>query len=337
MSASYGTIEVVRGRLSEERAGEIVQFWTGEGALDEASALARLAEVVCVLRGNDGRIAGVNSVYPAALELVGGRQFWVYRNYVTPAAQAGRQAFAHTAFLALQAEFDPTVEGPKGICFLIDDRTDMEGNPGATWLYPSCRYAGYLASGQQARIRYFEGARIGPAREGFDFPLTLDRRYRAAPFSEQQAVSADDVIAMWTREGAIRDEEEARRRVGEVAAVATHDGELVGVATAYVEHNAQLGMDLWYFREFVAEAHRASRVGWSLTLVTREHLAQQFVGGHDTRASGMLMEVENEGLKEHMDYAYWAAVDFTFIGENERGDHVRVHYFPGALAPGPAE
>jgi hypothetical protein len=27
--------------------------------------------------------------------------------------------------------------------------------------------------------------------------------------------------------------------------------------------------------------------------------------------------------------------DFTFIGENDRGDHVRVHYFPGAEAPGP--
>jgi hypothetical protein len=24
-----------------------------------------------------------------------------------------------------------------------------------------------------------------------------------------------------------------------------------------------------------------------------------------------------------------------FIGENERGSHVRVHYFPGALAPEP--
>jgi hypothetical protein len=28
-----------------------------------------------------------------------------------------------------------------------------------------------------------------------------------------------------------------------------------------------------------------------------------------------------------------APTDFTFIVENQRGDHVRVHYFPGALAP----
>jgi hypothetical protein len=144
------------------------------------------------------------------------------------------------------------------------------------------------------------------------------------------------VIAMWEREGAVR-EEERRSRVDEVMAVATRGGELVGVATAYLHHNAQLRMDLWHFREFVAKAHRASRVGWALTLVTRDYLAQRFVGGHDTRGAGMLMEVENEGLKEHMDFGNWAVTEFAFIGENERGDHVRVHYFPGALAPPPPD
>jgi hypothetical protein len=29
--------------------------------------------------------------------------------------------------------------------------------------------------------------------------------------------------------------------------------------------------------------------------------------------------------------------DFWYIGGNERGDHVRVHYFPGALAPAPSQ
>ena len=46
-----------------------------------------------------------------------------------------------------------------------------------------------------------------------------------------------------------------------------------------------------------------------------------------------IYEVENEGLKRHFDDALSLPTDFTFIGENQRGDHVRVHYFPGALAP----
>ena len=38
-------------------------------------------------------------------------------------------------------------------------------------------------------------------------------------------------------------------------------------------------------------------------------------------------------VKRHFDDALWLPTDFTSIGENQRGDHVRVHYFPGALAP----
>lgn len=335
MSASYGTIEVVRGRLGEERAAALVRFWTRAGALDEAAARARLNEVVCLLLDRNGEIAGVNSVYPANLGLVGGRRFWIYRNYLTPSAQNARQAMAAKASIALEAEFDPAIEGPIGVCFLIEDRSDLERNPGASWLYPASSYAGYLDDGRQVRIRYFPGARVGPAREALDFPLTLDHGYRTTPFTEQDAVDADAVIDLWAREEAMADEE-ARRRIDEVVAISTRgDGELVAVATAYLQHNAQLRMHLWHSREFVAAEHRSSRVGWSLALVARDHLQQRFVGGHDTRAAGILFEVENALLKQHMDYGYWGATDFTFIGENERGDHVRVHYFPGALAPGP--
>ena len=79
---------------------------------------------------------------------------------------------------------------------------------------------------------------------------------------------------------------EARRRLSEVLLVATTDSRgLVGVSSAYVQHNPQLRMDLWYYRAFVARAHRKSNVA------------------------------------------------SRFIGENQRGDHVRVRYFPGALAP----
>lgn len=49
----------------------------------------------------------------------------------------------------------------------------------------------------------------------------------------------------------------------------------------------------------------------------------------------MIFEVENEGLKEYFNGALWLPLEFTFVGENERGDHVRVRYFPGALAPAP--
>ncbi len=338
MGASYGSIEVVRGRLSAERSDELVDFWTRAGALTEAAARDRLAEVVCVLRNGEGAIAGVNSVYPSEVGIVGGRQFWIYRSYLAPAARDAWRPMAGSAVLALQAGYDPSLPGPIGVCFPIGDDGLRESNPLAEWLYPTSIYAGYV-EGHQVRIRYFGGARVVTPQEPFDFPLTLDRAYRTLAFDDQDEVSPQAVIDLWAREGAMPEGEEADRRISEVVAVATHGGsqEPVAVATAYLRHNAQLRMDMWHFRAFVAAEHRASRVGWGLTLFARDRLRQKFISGLDTRASGMLMEIENEGLKQYLDYGYWGHTDFTFIGENERGDHVRVHYFPGAIAPGPPE
>jgi hypothetical protein len=89
---------------------------------------------------------------------------------------------------------------------------------------------------------------------------------------------------------------------------------------------------------FVAQAHRHSNVGRVLMMRGREFLERRFTSGADTRAEGVVMEIENEGLKLYFNKARWRAgpVESTFIGENVRGDHVRVYYFPGALAPTPA-
>ena len=164
----------------------------------------------------------------------------------------------------------------------------------------------------------------------------LDDGYRIELFAEQDAVGEGDVIDLWSRELPLS-EAERNRRVHEVLLVATTGGgELAGVSSAYLKRNDQLGMDLWYYRAFVPDRHRQSNVAVNLALIGRDHLEERFVSGRDPRAGGMIYEVENEGLKRHFDEALWLPTDFTFIGENERGDHVRVRYFPGALAPEPA-
>lgn len=159
--------------------------------------------------------------------------------------------------------------------------------------------------------------------------------YRIDLLAEQDAVSPQDVIAFWLHEGVVSPDE-AQRRIGEVLLVAIDDRRrLVGVSSAYLQHNEQLRMDLWYYRAFVAAAHRMSEVAVSLAMIGRDHLEQRFVSGEDTRATGIIYEVENEGLKTYFHWATWLPTQFLFIGENARGDHVRVFYFPGALAPEP--
>ena len=110
---------------------------------------------------------------------------------------------------------------------------------------------------------------------------------------------------------------------------------VVGVSSAYPQRNPQLRMDLWYYRAFVASGHRNISLAVLLALRGRDHLQERFLSGRDTRGAGIIYEVENEGLKRDADQALWLPTLVTFIGENERGDHVRVRYFPGALAPEP--
>src|SRR4051812_42082447 len=114
-----GRIEIVRGRLSEQRAQQVRAFWASHGALDEQEADERLAQVVCVLLDAAGDVIGVNSVYRAGLPLIGGRAFWVYRSFLPSAAAEASAEMIQYCFAALEAEFDPSADAPIGLCALF--------------------------------------------------------------------------------------------------------------------------------------------------------------------------------------------------------------------------
>ena len=163
----------------------------------------------------------------------------------------------------------------------------------------------------------------------------LDEGYRVELFDEQDTIGPDDVLELWSREGAVP-EIEAKRRLPEVHLVGiTDEGELAGLSTARIRRNDQLHMDLWFYRAFVAKGHRMSNLAVTLALQGRDLLQERFVSGKDPRAAGIYYDVENEGLKRYFNEAVWYPLRFVFIGENPEGAHVRVWYFPGALAPEP--
>jgi hypothetical protein len=347
MAAFDGTIEVVRGRLTEERSDQLLRFWSDQAVLDNATARRRLSEVVCVLLDAQGEIAGVNSVYPRDLRLIGGRKFWIYRRFLVPDASDTEDEMINAAFNALEDEYERGAGGPIGLCLLVADPAEMQRRPEAVWPETELIFAGYRQDGQQVRIRYFEDAVVGPGlpnsptlREMRQIEYPLEDRYRIEPFDRVDEVTQDDVLALWEREGAVSGEE-ARRRANEVFLVALERDEgLVGVSTAYIQRNPQLRMDLWHFRLFVAEAHRNSNLGAQLSLHARDLLQERYVSGEDTRAPGMLYELENPGLMRYLNSAMWMSEQGRspeisyFIGENEYGHHVRVRYFPGTMVPG---
>jgi hypothetical protein len=167
-------------------------------------------------------------------------------------------------------------------------------------------------------------------------PWPIDGGYVMREFDGQDAVTAEDVVAFWLREGVMAPGE-AERRLAEVhLVVTTEDGELVAVTSAFLRHHEQLGCEMWFHRGMIAAAHRGSGIGWHLGPRSQEVLEERFVSGADTRAPGIVHVIQNRGLMRHFNTGY-SALDTVFIGENEQGEHVRVHWFPGALAPPPLQ
>lgn len=335
MDSSGNRIEVVRGRMEAALGDELVGFWSAQGALSEPAARQRLAEVVAVLRDDAGAIAGVNSVYADRVELIGGRRFWIYRSFLQSDQRDHAPEMMDAAFSALDEEFAATGDGPIGLCLVLS-REDAQGRPAAIWPGPTgFMYMGHTPDGKEVRVAYFYDAVIGPGQgaQGEHDPQ-LGPGMRIDVFAEQDEISEQDVINLWVREAGLSPAE-AQRRILELLLIGVNvETGLVGVSSAYLQRNSQLDMNLWYYRAFVATEHRMSSMAILLALHGRELLKKRFVEEADTRAVGMIYEVENPGLKARFNFALWLPTEFTFIGENAKGDHVRVHYFPGAHAPG---
>ena len=62
----------------------------------------------------------------------------------------------------------------------------------------------------------------------------------------------------------------------------------------------------------MAAAHRRSDVAITLARQSRDLLRERWTGG-DTRAGGVIIEVENAGLKQAFPQADWLWIDFMFI------------------------
>lgn len=323
-------VQAVRGRVDDDLAEELVAFWTSRRALDEATARERVAEVTAVVRDGSGELAGVATAFETDLELLSGRRFWVMRRLLLPHAADAVRALERVTYETLAAEAQG--DGPVGVCFVLT-AAEAAQRPEAEWPDPRTFHAGFLPDGRQARVAYFDGASIVAGRPpGPAGAWDLESGPPIERFDAQDAVSEDDVIAFWLREGAV-DADAARRRVAQLHLIAADGDEIVGVSSRLLAHNAQLGMPMWYYRAFVGAAHRRSATAVRLAVTGRRLLEEAYVAGEDRRAGGIVYEVENEGLKQLFPDAIWMPTDFAFIGENAKSDHVRVHYFPGAKAP----
>ena len=325
---------------------DVVAFWEREGALGGVEARRRASEVLVVATGPDGGVVGVVTAYVQRSERLR-MDLWHYRLFVAAdhrRSNVARHLVERANDLLEQRFVTGEDTRASGVAVEIENDELKRLRNEAVQPRTGSIFIGENDRGDHLRVRYFPGvlapapptigtAVVPPSPPAADIP-PLGDGYRILRFPDG-GVGADDVVAYWEREGVLGGEE-ARRRVSEVLLVATGpDGGIVGVASAYLERNAQLQLDLWYYRTFVSEAHRRSQVARHLTYDAVALLEHRFVSSADPRGAGIGIIGQNEDLKRTRTEAMTVRSRFMFIGETARGNRVRVRYFPGALAPPP--
>ncbi|HEX7338570.1 MAG TPA: hypothetical protein VF271_01405 [Rhodanobacteraceae bacterium] len=145
------------------------------------------------------------------------------------------------------------------------------------------------------------------------------------------------IRAFWLREQANVAGAEATRRLAEVVAhIVDENGNLAAVATAGVKVLPRLGQPLYYYRCFVGQAWRSSKLVRPL-LRRSQDVLQHYARANGYPCIGVLLELENKGFSKALRWARWPRLDFSFIGISPRGLELRVWYFRGAVLKTPAE
>lgn len=143
---------------------------------------------------------------------------------------------------------------------------------------------------------------------------------------------AQEIVALWQREGISLAGDEPLRRAHEAVCVARDaQGAVVSVVTAQARLIPFLGETLYYLRLFVAPR---ARNAW---LPKRQLAAAQRILAADadseapaSDAIGIFIELENPGFARIRPRAVWPHSGFFYAGRTPRGLERRIWYFPGA-------
>ncbi|KGQ20003.1 hypothetical protein LF41_2170 [Lysobacter dokdonensis DS-58] len=144
-----------------------------------------------------------------------------------------------------------------------------------------------------------------------------------------------ELAEFWISNKAILDPERAKLRAQQAVCVLRDaDGVLCGVATAFLQIRPRLRQPMYYFRQFIAPAHRGQQQALPMFKAACEIL--EAADREQPRALGVLMEVENPGLARVFSGVVGARTGAVFLGYSPRGHQLRAVYFKGAKLFQPA-
>jgi hypothetical protein len=138
------------------------------------------------------------------------------------------------------------------------------------------------------------------------------------------------VLEFWRREKALGDEVQAQERLREIVLHATDaSGEVAAVCTAVPITLPRLAQPMYYYRCFVGQRWRSTRLVFTLlnrAFATLERYARE----NRYPCIGVLLELENERFGKSLRAPMWPGIGFVYAGKSGRGLELRVRYFRGA-------
>lgn len=138
------------------------------------------------------------------------------------------------------------------------------------------------------------------------------------------------VLEFWRRENALGDEVQAQQRLREVVLHAVNaSGEVTAVCTVVTMTLPRLAQPMYYYRCFIGQQWRKTRLVFTLLVRTFEVL-QDYARSHDYPCIGVVLELENSRFGAALRAPVWPSTGFVYIGRSGRGLELRVRYFRGA-------
>jgi len=146
-----------------------------------------------------------------------------------------------------------------------------------------------------------------------------------------------DVVAFWQAEDALGEDIKPEDRLREVVLHARDgSGSVAGVCTAVPVTLPRLGQPMYYYRCFIGEQWRKTKLVLHMLNRTFEIL-ETHARKNDYPCIGVVLELENERFGKTLREPVWSVNNFVYIGFSGRGLELRVRYFKGAKLKQPAK
>ena len=151
-------------RDDPELQAELARYWIENGAMqDEGRAIRRAREVACIAR-KEGRIVGVTTAYPKISGLLRQPMYFLRMHIAQPARnEALSIPFLKASFAEIERqELEKDKPMCLGVMLLLQNERLANHYNEAYWWQSQFVFAGYGEKDQQARVRFFKGAKLGP-------------------------------------------------------------------------------------------------------------------------------------------------------------------------------